>query len=71
MSQGLVESGSIVKADIHGRSSREVRGLQIVLIQQSERAQWRLRAERDKLRETPLRLLVGLHGGLDNCGDMS
>ena len=70
ISQGSAGSGSIVNADIQGRSSREVRGPQIVLIQQSARAQWRLRAERVRLRETPLRLLVGLHGGLDNCGDM-
>ncbi len=38
MSQGFVWSGSIDKAEIQGRSSRDVRGLDMVLIQQSVRA---------------------------------
>ena len=41
MSQGLVVSGSMERAEIQGRSSKDVRGLEKVLIQQSDRAQWR------------------------------
>ena len=58
------------KDEIQGRSSRDVMVPGELVIQQSARAQWRWRVERDKLRARPLRLLVGLHGGLDNCGDM-
>lgn len=41
MSHGLEASGSMDSAEIQGRSSRDVRGREVVLIQQSARAQWR------------------------------
>lgn len=72
ISQGSAQSGSIFKAEIHGRSSRVVRGLGKVVIQHSARGPCRRRAERDKLEERPRRLLVGLQGaGFDNCASVS